>query len=370
MAKVVTHIVSGDLWAGAEVQMYQLIRGLLQSEKVQPTAVLFNRGVLQEKLEALGIPVTVADESSLSPVRMVFAIRDHLRVHGSSLVHTHGFKENVLGVAAQRLAGVPASVRTVHGSPEYQQSWRHPVKRAVALLDQWIGRYHQDAVVAVSQQLKSKMESVFPGKTQLIYNFVDVESLQAEHESLNVTRPEGPLLIGLVGRLVPVKRVDLFIETIEKLANYHRRTVNGVIIGDGPLREQLEQKVQRASLIDIVQFRGFVDPAASEIRKLDVLMMTSDHEGLPMTLIEALALGVPVIAHNVGGVPEALGFGRCGVLVEEHSAAGYAMAVDNAVNNPGHLRKLSDEGLKHVRNVFDIKVNTDEYLSLYCSLLP
>lgn len=369
MARIVTHIASGDLWAGAEVQMYQLIKGLLQSGTVQPTAVVFNPGVLQQKLEALGIPVTVADESTLSPIRMVLVIRDHLRSNGTSLVHTHGFKENVLGVIAQRLAGVPVSLRTVHGSPEYQRSWRNPVKRAVALVDQWIGRQQQDSVVAVSQQLRDKLENVFPGKTRLIYNFVDIGSLQAEHRSQSSAHLDGPVAIGLVGRLVPVKRVDLFIDTIERLTNHHRRQVKGIIIGDGPLRRHLEDRVKQSGLEELVEFRGFVDPAASEIGKLDALLMTSDHEGLPMTLIEALALHVPVIAHNVGGIPEALGDGRCGILVDEHSAAGYAAAIDDALNTPEQLEQLSDEGLRHVRKLFDSKGNTREYVSLYCSLL-
>ncbi|PPI84704.1 hypothetical protein KEHDKFFH_08355 [Marinobacter maroccanus] len=369
MPAIVTHIASGDIWAGAEVQVYQLLRGLLQSGEVQPTAVLFNHGVLQEKLEALGIPVTVADESSLSPLRMIASIRQHLRAHRSNLVHTHGFKENVLGVAAQRLAGVPVSVRTVHGSPEYQRSWKNPVKRVIALLDQWIGRYQQDAVVAVSQQLKSKLEDVFPRKTKLIYNFFDVESLQAEFESFKVSRSDGPVLIGFVGRLVPVKRVDLFIETIERLTNQHGRAVKGIIIGDGPLRAQLEKKVRESNLVDQVEFLGFVNPAASEIAKLDMLLMTSDHEGLPMTLIEALALSVPVVAHNVGGVPEALGNGRCGVLVDEHSPAGYAIAVNDALNHVNDLRELSDRGRQHAQDLFGAKMNTSEYVSLYRSLL-
>ena len=369
MTAIVTHIASGDIWAGAEVQLYQLLRGLLQSGEAQPTAVLFNHGVLQEKLEALGIPVTVADESSLSPLRMIASIRNHLRAHRSNLIHTHGFKENVLGVAAQRLAGVPVSVRTVHGSPEYQRSWKNPVKCMVALLDQWIGRYQQDAVVAVSQQLKSKLESVFPNTTKLIYNFVDVESLQAEFELVRASRSEEPFRIGFVGRLVPLKRVDLFIETIERLTNHHGRAVKGIIIGDGPLRAQLERQVQESNLVDQVEFLGFVNPAASQIAQLDMLLMTSDHEGLPMTLIEALALSVPVVAHNVGGVPEALGNGQCGILVDNHSPAGYSIAINDALNHVDNLRELSDRGRQHAQDVFDVKMNTREYVSLYCSLL-
>lgn len=365
-APVVTHVVSGDIWAGAEVQVYQLCRGLIESGEATPTAVLFNGGTLHDKLQALGVPVTLADETRHSAAAMVRIAANHLRQHRAEIVHTHGFKENVIGTVAQTLARVPASLRTVHGNPEIKVSFRKPAKWGVNKLDQLLGRYAQNAAVAVSSQLEDTLGTIFPGKVTKIFNFVDVEALREEAPPKR-RGSEGRLVLGLVGRLVPVKRVDLFIDTIARL-NEQGVAAEGVIIGDGPLLQALKQQADKRGVSDKITFSGFINPVAPAMRNLDALLMTSDHEGLPMTLLEALALEVPIIAHNVGGIPEVLDRGRCGWLVDDHSAEGYCAGVLAAFETDGEAADRAAAGLAHVKRDFDIRANTGEYLKLYNAL--
>lgn len=321
----VTHIISGDLWAGAEVQVYNLCKALNGSDEVAVTAVVFNRGILHDKLVDLGIPVTLADENSEGPLGIARLIAGHCRSQSTDIVHTHGFKENVLGILGKELARVRYSVRTVHGNPETAFSVRKPHKWAISQLDIWLGRLRQQAVIAVSSQLETSLQKVFPGKVRKIYNFIDLSELQ------QITQPQKnkrstQITLGLVGRLVPVKRADIFIRVIH-LLNDRGYQCKGVIIGSGPLEEDLKLLAKSLGSSELVEFQGFVNPAVGEIAKLDALVMPSDHEGLPMTLLETAGLAIPVIAHNVGGIPEVIGGWKYGIMVEQHNPEGYTNAI-------------------------------------------
>jgi glycosyltransferase involved in cell wall biosynthesis len=364
---VVTHVVSGDLWAGAETQVYNLCKALKASGQVAPTAVVFNEGILLNMLKGLEIPVTLANEKSLGPLAIARLIATHCRDHGSRIVHTHGFKENVLGVIGKELAGVPRSIRTVHGNPETTFSPRQPHKWLISRLDILLGRFRQQAVIAVSTQLEGKLENLFPGKVHKIFNFVDVDDIRKQWPVLKKKAGAEPR-IGIVGRLVPVKRVDLFIRTIA-LLNQQGFTCIGIIIGSGPLEKNLRQLSEDLKISHRIDFKGFVNPSLAELRKLDVLLMTSDHEGLPMTLLEALALEIPVVAHQVGGIPEVLEDGKSGWLVGTHSEHGYASVASGLLrpDRDNDIRKRVVSGLRHVNRYFGRPANTAQYLALYCN---
>lgn len=361
---VVTHVVSGDLWAGAEVQVYNLCRALQASGQVAPTAVVFNKGILHDKLQELGIPITLADEKQTRPITIARSIAAHCKDQGSGIVHTHGFKENVLGTLGKDLARVPLSVRTVHGNPEARFSPKEPHKWLTSKLDILLGKFRQQAVIAVSTQLEQRLETLFPGKVHKIFNFVDVDDLRRQWPTEKRPKNAEPI-IGLVGRLVPVKRVDLFIRTIA-LLNRKGVACTGVIIGSGPLENELKQLADQLQISDRIDFKGFVDPALDEVIKLDALLMTSDHEGLPMTLLEAMALEIPIIAHHVGGIPEVLDRGKCGWLVEEHSEQGYACLVSKLLYSDS--KENLETGLFHVQRYFGATANTNRYIALYQNL--
>ncbi|ROQ42897.1 glycosyltransferase involved in cell wall biosynthesis [Marinobacter sp. 3-2] len=362
----VTHIISGDLWAGAEVQVYNLCKGLLASHEVVPTAVVFNEGFLSDRLRALGMEVDVASEKELSAVQIVFAIARHCRKHGSQVVHTHGFKENILGILGKDIAGVPRSVRTVHGNPETNFAPTQLHKRITHYLDTLLGRLRQRHVIAVSSQLEERLQPLFPGKVKKIFNFVDVEAIQRS-KTLKADTGSHPFKLGIVGRLVAVKRVDLFLETVA-LLNKKGIDCTGVIIGTGPLEPALKKLAKDLEIDHLVEFRGFRDPVHDELQQLDALIMPSDHEGLPMTLLEALALEIPIIAHDTGGIPEILKAGECGWIVCDHSANGYAEKTLEVTQCS--LKKRSEKsqrGLEHVRTYFGMKENMHRYLNIYCT---
>jgi glycosyltransferase involved in cell wall biosynthesis len=364
---VVTHIVSGDIWAGAEAQAFQLISGLQASGAIKPTAVVFNSGVLFDKLETLGIDITLADESTLSPLGQIKAICKHLREHPTDILHTHGFKENVLGTASKYLTGVKRSVLTVHGSPESQSTWRAPKKKLTHLLNRVLTGFCQDKLIAVSQHLKTLLEPRYPNKTVVIRNFIDTDDIPTAAPEQPDDRQESDTTyrISLVGRCVPVKRVDLFIDTIANLRTDHKLDVEGSVCGDGPLLETMKQYAESKGVAQYIHFRGFVQDMEPEWASMDALIMPSDHEGLPMTLLEALLRKVPIVAHKVGGIPEVLDHGNSGVLVDNHSATGYAEKLALLINQREMASQLAANGQKHVKRKFSKRENVQKYEALY-----
>lgn len=363
---VVTHIISGDIWAGAEAQVFQLVEGLKENSVVIPTAVVFNPGLLMDKLVESGIAVTCAEESRLGPLGIVRVISAHIRENQSRIIHTHGFKENVLGTFAQKLNCVPKSVRTVHGNPEGAASWRQPKRKLIRILDELIGRFGQDAIIAVSSELEARLLPAYPGKVQRIYNFIDVPSAENSCFIRNTTiNRNSPPTVGIFGRLVPIKRVDLFIEAIALLQRQLHFPVKGIIVGDGPLRASLEARVNVLGLDRLIEFKGFVHDTTKELRNLDALLMTSDHEGLPMVLLEALAQKVPIIAHSVGGIPEVLANGRAGILVENHTAIAYSEKIKWLLLYPQTAERQIESGFRHLSKNFCKQQNIEMYQELY-----
>ncbi|WP_082220605.1 MULTISPECIES: glycosyltransferase [unclassified Marinobacter] len=367
---VVTHIISGDIWAGAESQAFELLSGLQSGLAIKPTAVVFNPGLIMDKLTNIGIPVTCADERRLSTIEIIKVIRDHLKSNSTDIVHTHGFKENVLGTVAQKLNGVPRSVRTVHGNPETAPVWKNPKRRITDVLDQLIGRFGQDTIVAVSSQLEAHLSVIYPGKTEKIYNFIDInfEEPESNHQILTENQISAPVSVGLVGRLVPVKRVDIFIETIELLRNQLSFPIKGVVIGDGPLMQSLKIQVKKKGLEEVIEFKGFIENPTEELKKLNALIMPSDHEGMPMVLLESLANKIPIVAHAVGGIPEILASGKAGFLVSNHCPKGYAEKVESLLTNAKTTRNISDFGFQHLKKNFDRLTGIEKYQSIYLRL--
>jgi glycosyltransferase involved in cell wall biosynthesis len=358
---VVTQVASGDLWAGAEVQVFNLCKALNDAGVVQPTAVVFNPGILHDRLKQLGIPVTLADENRLGPLAIVSAIVSHCHQNKSYVLHTHGFKENVLGVTAKLIASVPRSVRTVHGNPESVFNVRRPHKWAVQKLDIWLGQLFQNHIIAVSSQLEKALGPIFPGKIETIHNFIDVDALRSK--ATPQWKSNKVPVFGLVGRLVSVKRVDIFLETIALL---NKRGISCIakIYGAGPLEQELKYQAEQLGIGRAVEFKGFTREIYSEIPKLDALIITSDHEGLPMTILEAIALEVPIVAHSVGGIQEVIDE-NSGWLVTQHNAEGYANAIRSLLIDKNSTILKTKKALEHIISHYGPQHQIRKYHKLY-----
>lgn len=330
----VLHVISGDLWAGAEVQAYTLLTTLQQDPAVQVAAALLNEGELARRLRERGIPVTLFPEQRLNAIQILCGLRKLMRDWQPHVVHTHRTKENILGSVANTLSGNAASVRTVHGANEHPpRGLRQLHRNLLHRLDRFCGRHLQNKIIAVSLDLSKQLAQQFPReKLVVVENGVDIDAVrdQVHPVDFRVAEPDATH-VGIVGRLVAVKRVDLFLQMARLLADQDpARSWHFHIFGDGPLRAALAEQAAALRLSDLAVFHGHRHDSVACMAALNVVVMCSDHEGLPMTLLESLAVGTPVVAHAVGGIPRLMSTGG-GLLVQRHEAAAYAAAVQDVL---------------------------------------
>jgi len=356
------HIISGDIWGGAEAQAFDLLRMLVENTNWNIRVIVFNSSLLSEKLRHHGIETVLIDEKTTPPYTMIKEIRKQIKQHNINIIHTHGYKENILGNISNLFISKTKSIRTAHGNPEFRTSWKAPQKIIFKYLDLIIGKLLQQKIIAVSSQLEELLSRSYKNKVVKIHNSIRPVIKQP-------TPLATKIVIGIAGRLVRVKRVDIFIDMVNHLSrNEHMPQFEAWIIGDGPLRHELESQAKRLQVDSLVNFTGFINPVIPKLQKLDLLIMCSDHEGLPITLLEALSLGVPIIAHRTGGIPEVLCNGEAGVLISEHTPTSYSKAVIDLVSDPVEMKKLSYKSKKHFNNKFNLDITYRYYVDLYENL--
>lgn len=382
----VIHIASGDRWAGAEAQVFTLLKTLKQRSDISVYAVILNEGELANKLQKVGINTTVLNEAQLSSWQILLRLRALFQAIQPNIIHTHRLKENVLASIANLINNAKASVTaqsatprtkaalvaTIHGDSEHH----HPLWKLQKNAPQWINwlctRFFYKKLIAVSKDLAEKLSKKYPKHLlQVIENGIDIEAVQqAANSSHFATDPTIQHHIGIAGRLEQVKRVDIFLDTAQLLINSSpKNTWHFHIFGEGSLEATLKAQAQTNATTNHVTFHGHRNDIASCLKAMDCLIMCSDHEALPMTPLESIAVGTPVIAHSVGGLIDIIGDNCGGALVSDHQPEGYAQAVSKLFSNEQRLESIRKNGLEKIGKTFAARVNSDWVIEVYSDLL-
>ncbi len=368
----VLQIASGDLWAGAEVQLYTLVKTLGNEANLAVSVVLLNHGTLEQKLIESDIDVTVIDESQLNGLQILRRLLKHIKKIQPDIIHTHRTKENILGSIAARLSNNIPSLRTSHGAAEHKHKWYQVPKKAIHYLDRLCGRYLQQRIIAVSEDLAGILIKQYPAnQIKVIENGIEVDNISIHEPAEDTTHDNHPgiFTVGIIGRLVPVKRVDIFIMVAQLFQQQHPDfDISFHIYGDGPLRSKLESLNAELKTNNIVYFKGHCEDIAEKIQGLDALLMTSDHEGLPMVLLEAMVLKTPIIAHSVGGITRLLEDGNCGVLVRDNEPSFYVKAIHELAGSAEMRSRIIDNAFDRVNKYYSASRNAREYLNEYYAI--
>lgn len=359
----VVHVASGDLWAGAEVQLFHLVVELSRDAATRVTVIVLNPGLLEQRLREAGVAVVVLDERRLRSLRLLTAVVAEVRRLRPDIVHTHRLKENVLGSIAAACARC-RSLRTVHGAEEFAFTPWQLHKRMYRWLDQWCGRVLQQAVVAVSPMLAQRLKRRYPS-VSAIENGIDIGALERQRSAIAaLPGPPDSIRVAFVARLVPVKRVDVFIEIAAQAIAADPR-FHFYLLGDGPLAGWVRDAIATRGLAERVHPLGFKDPLAPYLARMDMMLITSDHEGLPMNLLEAMALEIPIVAHAIGGIPAALENGAGGTLLNTLEPADYVETILAYRKAPDALRAKARRARTHVAQHYSSTVCAERYRHLY-----
>jgi L-malate glycosyltransferase len=370
----VCHIASGDVWAGAEAQVAALLGALRAFPELELSAVLLNRGRLHDELAGLGIPVAVCDESRAGIMRLFLETRRRLREFRPEILHTHGYKENVLGAAAGRASSRPKLVQTYHGIQENLTGWAGARMRLYDRLNSVVGRMAGDGFIGVSSEIAQILRERYPEKdVRCIRNGIDVARVapsrarNAVRDRIGVAREA--FVVGTVGRLMPIKAFDRLIAALAQLLR-DRAGLNArlVIVGDGPLRRELEACAARLGVSRETTFLGARGDVYDLMAAFDVFALPSLHEGVPMVILEAMAIGVPIVASRVGGIPEILEDGRDALLVEAAAPGALAHAIGRLAADPSLRAALARSARHQAEARFSITATAASVVELYRSL--
>ncbi|WP_414481461.1 glycosyltransferase family 4 protein [Caldicoprobacter sp.] len=274
--------------------------------------------------------------------------------HGVDVLHCHGFKAGVVGRAGAILAGCP-KVYTVHN---FVLSSSHGFKSTMLSKLEKVLAKRTEGIIAVSRALKLELEQkcrIPSDKINVIYNGI---SLPPEGGGGNVRKRLGigpdAVVVGSVARLIPSKGIQHLLDAIPLIRGCCKN-VSFMIVGTGPYEEALKMRAKALGVEGDVLFTGYVAPIWGYLDAMDIFVLPTLSEGLGISVLEAMAMGKPVVASNVGGIPEIVQHGGNGYLVPPGDAAALACAVIHLINN-AHLRKVfGQKGRQRIVTSFSVE---------------
>lgn len=366
----VLHVFSGDLWAGAEVMIANLLGTLRCNPEVRLAALALNEGLLARRLREAGVDTIVVPEAGRTFPSLVAAAVRRLRGRRFDVIHAHRYKENLLAACLAPMLGRPRLVSTLHGLPEPLAGTAPRRLRAGirGALNRRVLRRRFTRVVAVSRDVQRVLIEEYrltARAVPLIYNGVPVAGAAGPGGEPSPPRRH----VGTMARLVPVKDLGLFL----RVAAAVRRQAPDVrfsILGDGPERGLLLAERKALGLEEVVDLFPHRDDPGAYVRSLGVYLNTSLHEGLPLAVLEAMAAGTPVVAPRVGGLPEVVTDGVEGRLVASRDPEAFAAACLDVLSDAERHRRLGEAARHRVDAVFSSRAMADGYHALYRELCP
>jgi glycosyltransferase involved in cell wall biosynthesis len=357
--------VIGQLsYGGAERQLYELVRGMDRrrfrcfvyclSEEISPYG---------DMLREAGAELRVFKRHSHFDVARVVKLASLLRKDRIDILHSFLFQGNGYAWPAQILARVPILVTSARNCKE------------MGLLRDWVNRLAfrmSDAIVCNGEAVQSFIVRHYwapANKCAVIYNGVDGNRfVPVSRDSQPPAGHSAKRLIITVGRLVPQKELDLFLEAASLLSR-KKAGIRFLIVGDGPSRAALEQSASRKGLNGQVSFLGERADIAELLQNADVFWLTSAWEGLPNVLLEAMACAKPVVTRDVGACREVIAHGLNGYLVPSRDAEKFASYTLGLIDNPERARKMGAVGRKLAEERFSLQAMIRRTEKLYGSLL-
>jgi len=322
-------------------------------------------GALVERAAGCGIDVTVFRKKEGLDAALPLRLSNALRREKVDVLQCHNYGPLVYGSVAARTAGIKGIVYTVHGrktSREKKQNWLFR-----------LGRIRH--VVAVSENVRRlvlQAGGVPAQRVTTIPNGIDIEAYdrvidrKAKRTEIGVN--DSARLLGIVARLSPEKDHETLFEAFSRLRGEFD-DVHLVVVGGGKLLEELERSARRLAIESRVHFLGSRSDVAELLGVFDCFVLSSRSEGLSLTLLEAMAAGLPVVATDVGGNGEVVRHGETGLLVPAADPGRMADALRRIFADEAEARRMGERGLARVREHFSLDKMVAGYERIYDEIL-
>lgn len=300
--------------------------------------------------------------------RAASEIAEHLKRVKTDILVSSGYKPDIVGWLAARRANVPI-IAVAHGWTG--ATWKVRLNEA---LDRRVLR-HVDRVVCVSeaQAEKTRRAGVAPERIVVIRNAIETSDEiwrdPADAGRLQSMFQQSPrCIVGAVGRLSPEKGFDVLIDAASLLLR-ETPDVGFVLFGDGPECEALNDRIVALGLQERFLLAGFRTDVDRFIPHFAAVTLASHTEGLPVVVLEALRAAVPVVATDVGGIPEVVEHGRNGFLVPDSDAPAFARALLDLIRDEDRRRVMGERGRQRILDEFNCKIQSQQYQAVFDSLV-
>ena len=359
------HVVFSLQPGGMELGVVKVVNGL-DPVRVQSAICSTTPAGALRHLVSPRVPVFELNRREGNDPALVWSMYRLFRRERPHIVHTHAWGTLLEGLIAAKLARIPAVVHGEHGTLQLKPHQRWLQRRA------WLAA---DRVLSVSSRLAERMAletTVDPGRITTIRNGVDLSRFNPIHRAAARAAfglDDDTLVVGTVGRLVPVKDHVTLLEAFASL-RVKRGSAMLLLAGDGPLGPSLRARAKALGVEESVRLLGHRRDVDAVLASLDVFVLSSVSEGLSNTILEAMATGLPIVATRVGGADELVKDGETGMLVESGSPRQIAEAIEWLVANPSGRRAMGLAGRGRVETEFGLDAMVKRYEALYVDIAP
>ena len=342
---------------GAEKQLVFMLRALKSAEIKTRVLCLTSGEPYEAEIRALGIEVKLVSNSPNRLIRL-WRIIENLRQEPADLVQSSHFYTNIYAALAGRCLSIPSIGAIRNNLTSEIEIHNYLGKFQVSLPHFLIA----NSALAFDNAVKF---GISPDKIEFVRNAIEIVESD-ERRQYEISKPAVTLLF--VGRLSPQKRVDRFIRLAKALIEkFPALPLRFQIVGDGILREQLEKQAKDA-LLGKIEFLGMRTRMNQIYRQADMLVLTSDYEGTPNVVLEAMSNRLPVIATNVGGTAEIINE-KCGFLTAPGDEQSLIKAASSLIDNAELRRNMGLEGFRYVKNNHSLDNLKNHLISIYLRLI-
>lgn len=324
---------------------------------------LVRGGEIEAELSKLGIPVIILGRRSKYDLSLLWRLVAWLRSENVKIVHTHLFTADTYGRIAAKLAGTQGIFSTKHNT----NLWPSRIHFIIDWLLSWI----TTRVIGCTKEVAEILyRAYFPENRILaISNGIDLERFQYDRSSKITARAIWNIssdipLLALVGRLHPQKGHGDLIEVLARLRDEEIKFFC-LFVGSGELSQELAKKIKKYDLETSIIFTGQRNDIPLILRTIDIFVMPSHSEGLPMALLEAMACACPVVASSVGGIPSVIQDGVNGLLVPPSDQDALYQALHRLLIDRETRLSLGRAGEETVRQYYNAATTAQSYETLY-----
>lgn len=324
-------------------------------------------GPVGQLLQEQGVNVTALQRRPGFDRALIRALRAHIKSSGVDIVHCHQYTPYLYGFLAA-LGTRAKVVFTEHGRfhPDRHRYKAMLINPVIALLTPAIV-----AISAATRDALARYEFMPKWKIRVIYNGIqglvrDPEKVAHLRQSLGI--PADGFVVGTVSRLDPVKNQPMMLRAFKRFLDQCPQAWL-VMVGDGPDRNKLEALARDLQIEQRVIFTGFKTQPVDYLALLDIFLLSSFTEGTSMTLLEAMSLGIPAVATNVGGNPEIVQHGQTGLLTPSDDEKAFAGALLQLWRNPEQAKAMAQVSRKRFAQQFSVQTMAGQYHDCYLHVI-